>query len=142
MSKKAKIILSVLIIIIILPLAVWGVSLLKCEILTSLHGEEFTEVYRENTMMGDIEYLKVLDYSDSSARVYYVSHDYLSGDVLTFSNENGEWKYESWERTVWSKTGSADGFLWPYITDTLVHSLKMFKKIPEMFQGFLIFRLV
>lgn len=129
MSKKIKIILSVLTAILVLPFAIWGVSVLRCEILTNSCGDEFAEGYKQCNMIGDIEYLKVLDYSDSSARVYYVSEDYFSGNVFTFTEENGVWKMEKWE-TVWSKYGSADGFLWPYITDSLIHSYKIFEKKP------------
>ena len=126
MSKKAKKITAVLV-VLLLPILMWGILFLKCEILTAFHGEKFTEVYKENTMMGEIEYLKILNYSDKEARIYYVSQDYLSGDILLFTNENDEWQYDSWERTVWSKQGSADGFVWPYVADTLIYSLKMFQ---------------
>jgi REP element-mobilizing transposase RayT len=35
---------------------------------------------------------------------------------LTFPKfKDGKWRYTIWERTVWSRMGSADGFLWPYI---------------------------
>jgi len=101
--------------VILVVLLIWGISILKCEVLTWQYGSQFEIVYRENTMMGEIDYLKVLDYSEESARVYYVSKNHSGGDVLIFSKQNGLWKYDKWERTVWSKTGSADGFIWPYI---------------------------
>lgn len=101
--------------VIIVVLFIWVISILKCEILTWQYGSQFETAYRENTMMGDVDYLKVLEYSESSARVYYVSKNRSGGDVLIFSKQNGLWKYDKWEQTVWSKTGSADGFIWPYI---------------------------
>ena len=111
MKKIGKVILPG---ILVCFLIVWGASLLKCEILTSIHGHEFEEIYRENTMIGDIEYLKILDYSETSARVYYVTADYGSGNILVFSKVNSEWTYSSWETTVWSSMGSASDVIWPY----------------------------
>lgn len=37
------------------------------------------------------------------------------GDTLTFCKADGEWILErgGW-KTVWSKSGNADGFIWPY----------------------------
>lgn len=110
-----KFLLKTFLAVLIMFFLVWGILILKCEILTWRYGNQFKTVYKENTMMGDIEYLKVLNYSDRSARVYYVSKNRSGGDILVFSKYNGEWKYDKWERTVWSKTGSADGFIWPYI---------------------------
>ena len=94
-------------------LIVWGISLANCEILTHIHGNEFAETYKENTMLGDMAYWKVLDYSENHARVYYVSINHSNADVLTFVKENGLWKSDKWE-TVWSTTGSADNVIFPY----------------------------
>jgi hypothetical protein len=79
-----------------------------------IHGNEFAEAYKENTMLGDMDYWKVLDYSATSARVYYVSVGNSSANILSFTEENGQWKYDRWENTVWSTSGSADGIIWPY----------------------------
>ena len=110
-----KILKKIIIVLILCVIAIWGFSITYCEILTHFHGKEFAAVYRENTMMGEIDYLKVLDYSDATARVYYVSRNRSGGDILVFVKKDGQWKYEKWEKTVWSKTGSADSFMWPYI---------------------------
>ena len=95
-------------------LIIWTWALLKCEALTILYGNEFSEIYRENTMMGDIDYPKVLDYSSGYARVYYISANRGAGNILLFFKENNEWRYEAWERTVWSDSGSASEVIWPY----------------------------
>ena len=110
-----KKIIKILVATLIFVLVVWGSSLIKCELLTFLYGDQFNNIYRENTMLGDIEYLKVLKYSYKTAQVYYVSRNHLSGDILVFSKENGEWEYDHWKKTVWAKYGSADGYVWPYI---------------------------
>lgn len=111
MKKFKKLIIGLSPVLIFLLIS--GFSLIKCEILTLLHGNEFDEVYKVDTMLGDMEYLKVLDYSENQARVYYVSSNYSGGDILTFIKENGGWKYESWN-TIWSRAGNADDVIWPY----------------------------
>lgn len=93
----------------------WSGSIARCEILTYFHWKEFEKLYKANSMIGEQEYLKVLDYSDTSARIYYVSVNGYGGDILTFVKKGDQWVYDKWERTVWSKTGSADGFMWPYL---------------------------
>ena len=95
-------------------IVIWGVSLIKCEILTYRYGKEFDTIYKANTMIGEIDYLKVLDYSDTSARVYYVSINKSGGSILRFAKKDGQWTYEAWERVVWSKIGCASGVIWPY----------------------------
>jgi hypothetical protein len=94
-------------------LIIWGIALSKCEILTQIHGNEFAEIYKENTMLGDMEYLKVLDYSKDRAHVYYVSLNYSSANILTFEKANEKWRQSDW-KTVWSTSGSADNVVWPY----------------------------
>lgn len=103
--------------ILLVPIAafliVCGASLLKCSVLTIMHGKEFETAYTENTMIGDIDYLRILEYSENFAKVYYVSKNRSGGNVLSFKKENGKWKYNNWE-TVWSATGSASEVIWPY----------------------------
>ena len=93
----------------------WLSSLIKCEYLTVRYGDQFTNAYREHTMLATPDYLKVLSYTDSSAKVYYVKKG-AGGNVLTFvrSDSQSEWQFVEWI-TVWSKTGSASNFIWPYI---------------------------
>lgn len=110
-----KYVKKTLLAVVILFAVFWGASILKCEILTACYGEYFEENYKSNTMMGEIDYLKVLDYSGNTARVYYVSKNRACGDILVFEKRNGQWVYGGWEKTVWSKTGSAEGYMWPYL---------------------------
>ncbi len=95
-------------------LLVWGISLGKCEILTFIHGHEFSELYKANPMIGEQKYLKVLEYSDRYARVYCVEKDNNMANILGFTRNGEQWKYGKWERCVWSKTGSASEVIWPY----------------------------
>lgn len=100
---------------IVLFLLIWGISLAKSEVLTLIHGHEFSDpnLYKDNTMFVEKRYLKVLEYSQDIARVYYVSINNLGADVLTFVKEKNQWKFYKWE-TVWAKGGSASEVIWPY----------------------------
>lgn len=110
-----KIIKIIILIAVIDFLFIWILSLAKCEILTIKHGHEFgDDLFKENTMIGEKEYIKIINYTDTYARIYYVGIKMSHGEILSFSKENGQWKYENWERTVWSDTGSASEVIWPY----------------------------
>ena len=94
-------------------------SLIKCEVLTHKHYDEFKDAYKQNTMLGDMEYFKVLSYSPyrtyDFAQVYYVSKGNTAGNVLTFKyNYDADlWEEISWS-TIWSTTGSASEVIYPY----------------------------
>ncbi|MDL2281330.1 hypothetical protein LJC10_05710 [Selenomonadales bacterium OttesenSCG-928-I06] len=112
MKKLLKILLILLIGVVVLFFIYWGAAILKCEYLTYQYGKEFETGYKETNMIDSVDYFKVLDYSDTSARVYYVSE--YSGNILRFSKEDGQWVYKNWS-TVWSKGGNADEIMWPYV---------------------------
>lgn len=98
----------------VLGIAIWLLSLLRCEILTFIHKDDFKNAYISNNMLGDMEQFHVLSYKNGYARVYYIGKGKSSGDVLTFKKENGKWLEIEWE-TVWSGCGgSASGVVWPY----------------------------
>lgn len=94
-------------------------SLIKCEILTHKHYDEFKDAYKQNTMLGDMEYFKVLNYSPyrtyDFAQVYYVSKGHTAGHVLTYAlnYDTDVWEEISWS-TIWSTTGSASEVIYPY----------------------------
>mgnify|MGYP003302175475 CR=1 FL=1 len=100
-------------------LIMWVGTLIKCEVLTYQHYDEFKDAYKQNTMLGDMEYFKVLRYAPSRsdiAQVYYVCKDNALGSVMTF-----HYSYEAdlWEEiccsTIWSGVGgSASEVIWPY----------------------------
>lgn len=115
MSRKIrKTALKSVVTVIAALIAVWTVSLIKCEIITKQHYDEFSQAYRQNTMINqaEIDFFKVLDCSENSAEVYYVSRDSF-GCVLNFEKSGDEWLQSSWS-TVWSSTGSASGAVFPY----------------------------
>ena len=93
----------------------WFISIVKCEILTFLYKSNFPFPEDIRSMRGDMDYLKVIKYSGSSACVYCVSGNKSVGDTVMFIKSNGEWRYDGRINTVWSKRGgSADEFVWPY----------------------------
>ena len=100
-------------------LIMWIGALIKCEVLTQQHYDEFKDVYQQDTMLGDMVYFKVLSYflyRSNIAQVYYVGKGHAGGDVLTFRYN---YEKDSWERissaTIWSGVGgSASEVIWPY----------------------------
>ncbi len=82
-----------MLILIIGFLLIWGISLARCEILTKLHCNEFETLCKEHSMIGAIEYVKVLDYTDKRAQIYCVSEGYSMGNMLAFTKKDGKWEY-------------------------------------------------
>ena len=85
----------------------------KIEILTAKYYDIFQDAYKSNTMLGEMDSFKVLEYDGATAKVYYISKNKTSGDVLSFANVDGAWEETYWE-TIWSKSGSASDVIWPY----------------------------
>ena len=100
--------------IIILCIVCWLLSIVKCEILTYKYGEEFDQLWKEETMLINPEYWKVLKYRNNEASVYYVAPEGKGGTVLFFIRDEGEWKISGWG-PGWSKYGTADDLIWPYM---------------------------
>lgn len=92
---------------------IWGASLIKCEYLTYKHHDDFEYAYHGNTMLGKMEYFKVLHCSEDTAEVYYVSQNMSSGDVFSFHRQDDQWSVTDWN-TIWSATSSASEVIWPY----------------------------
>ena len=110
----------IIFILIIILLSIQIVPIIKNEISTYKYGKQFNGI--QNIMINEIAYLKVLNYTDKTAKVYNVTKNYSSGNIVTFKmNDNGEWIETEWN-TIWSATGSASEMMWPYWWDTLLHS--------------------
>lgn len=114
MSAK-KIIKRIIFVVIFSVLLFWAASIIKCEYLTIRYGDQFSTEYAQHTMIAKPDYLKVLKYTDTYAEVYYVKSG-AGGDILKFARTDVdfEWEFVEWI-TVWSKSGSASDFIWPYI---------------------------
>lgn len=110
---KKKVMLVIVIVAIMIPVAFWGASLIKCEILTHKYHDDFEQAYKQNTMLGEMEYFKVLSCDENTAEVYYVSKSMTDANVLIFQNNNGVWQEISW-KTIWSTSGSASEVIYPY----------------------------
>lgn len=113
MRKKSAIVC----VIILLVLEPWLVSLIHCEILTAkFSSNELIAVCEENNMIGEIDTLKVLEKNPFFLKVYVKNEQ--GGHVMLLEKSMNtieeSWKIVYWW-TIWSKQGSADGFIWPYI---------------------------
>lgn len=132
MRKKYKIvfIISIILLILLIFRPYYSVNSL-----TKKYASEFSELYRDNGFYEDIEYFKVLKYrneqvdikclsneklkntldnlNDDYAVVLYVEENHSSSSLYIFYDEDGQWKLLDWY-LVWSNSGTADGFMWPY----------------------------
>ena len=113
MQMKKRIIRIVLILVLLCVLF-WLASILTCEILTARHGSEFADLWTSEPSIAEPAYLKVLSYSKTRASVYYVGPDKQGGTVLYFEKSVDTWIFRGCG-PYWSKTGSADDIIWPYI---------------------------
>lgn len=95
----------------IIILLILGFPYIKAEILTTRHGEEFLGLEQQTNMLEEAKYHKVISYSKDTAEVFYVTKN--SGNLIEFSLKDGKWELDEW-KTIWSKSGSASGFMWPY----------------------------
>lgn len=113
MNKMGKKLICCLCVLLITFCMYWIFSIIKSEYLTTTYGSCFEEYYCEYTSL-EYTYLKVLNYGDDKAIVYYVER-HEGGDVLYFEKDKqGRWNIVEW-KTIWSRTGSASEFVWPYI---------------------------
>lgn len=100
--------------LVLLCVLCWPASILKCEILTAKHGGEFVDLWQLEPSIAEPAYLKVLSYSKTEASVYYVGANKQGGTVLRFSKSADTWILDGYG-PYWSRTGSADDLIWPYI---------------------------
>ena len=106
-----KKILKILIISVIICFTTyWSLSILKCEYLTFMHKNEFNHIKEIN----ESSMVKIIEYNDNYARVYCINYNVHNGTICRLIKEDGLWVFDVWGRCIWSKYGSADGFIWPY----------------------------
>lgn len=111
MKKKKK--KKVFILIIVAIVLVTFFPYIKAEYLTYRYGKYFQDGYLQTRMIDRIEYFRVLKKNADTAEVLYISKGHASANIVRFKKEKGEWIKTYWA-TVWSKTGCADDFMWPY----------------------------
>jgi hypothetical protein len=114
---KKKIIIRCLSVAGIIAL-IWIGSIIRYEILTYQHGDEFTNGYKATNMLDSVSGLKVLTYSSSDANVLYYTYDKEAGgiglanlDYISFTKEDGSWKFSDWYN---SQRWDGDT-QWPYL---------------------------
>lgn len=90
----------------------WVGSILYCEYLTYTYGHEFEIVHEEISHTILPSKWKVIKRSETYAEVYFFSDH--GGVLVSCNKENGEWKLDMW-KAAWSKGGTADDLIWPYI---------------------------
>lgn len=114
---KIKIIKRVVLIALCAGLVFWLGSLAACEYDSWRYGGQFREV-----MVHDIsgerfledETIKVLRYGETEAEIYTINPNYC-GCLYWFERVSGqEWVYTDWD-VVWSTSGTADHYVFPYI---------------------------
>lgn len=133
--KKSKKIVMISVIFLLLFLTYLFTPYVMVDVLTAKHGAEFSALYSVNGFYHDIEYLKVFQYrdekvdlayldknglrrelevlNDDCAVVLYIEENHSSAALFIFHDEDGKWELSSWD-VVWSHSGAADGFIWPY----------------------------
>lgn len=116
LAKEIKKAFKIIIITILaFFLVIWAGNIIEIEITTFIHKNEFPPIAYDNSMIGEIKYFKIIKYSKEEAKLYYVCKDRTSGNIVSYKkDDSGKWIYSSWDETVWSTSGSADGFMWPY----------------------------
>lgn len=109
MKKK---ILAVIAAVAIAAVILVAFPYLKAEYLTARYGSQFEDLYTQTHMIDHADYCKVLDYDGSHARCVYV-YSGVDINVLEFDLHGGNWEMSHWD-TIWSSSGCADSFMWPW----------------------------
>lgn len=107
---------GVLLISALVFFSVWTADIIRCEILNREHAYKLFETCDNHVMVGPMEYIKVLYYDRTGyAKVYAVSEDRSNGSIfiLYYGMDKCAWNIRDW-LSIWSRVGSADGFIWPY----------------------------
>ena len=120
--KVSKIIKWVILTPIILFFVIWIGSLAKNRILTELHRDEIEKLYIANReRLPDYDWFRVLLYSENEIKIYFVEEVNSKrgsgklGGIVTFSyGSDGAWHHNWCDNYLWSTSGSADNYIWPY----------------------------
>ncbi len=122
MKKKWILIpLAVVLAIVLLALGVWGVSLLRCELLTDKHLPALTEagvIENLENQAGELAVVKVLNRDDDSCTIYCVTDKLPRGNKILFEKQGESWVAVEWT-VVWSYDGVAKNYVLPYWWHTL-----------------------
>ena len=100
-----------LVLVLVLTLSVI-IPLVQHGVYTTKHLEEFDGLYNEYTESP--EWSRVVKYTPVYAEVYSVGYERYAGFLSSFYKKDGKWEAGGFV-CVWSKRGSADERIWPYI---------------------------
>lgn len=109
--------------VLALFLCIWIGSTIHCSVLTFAYGEQFSQLEligfsHMHPWEGSPD-LRVMQYSDTKARVYYFTE--TGGELAEFRKENNVWVYKKIHAS-WTATGGTadDYFIWPYFRNWVI----------------------
>ena len=125
MKKEVKRgVVSILVLILIIPVLIWGGALLKNGILTAMHKDEIEnlQLVQYEEPLPEFDWYRITSYSDSTIEIYFVNTigkgtdgEYKVGGEMVFSKTpNGWYHTDMVDSILWSGAGSADDYIWPY----------------------------
>ena len=110
---KNKIIIFLYITVLASPIFLY----IPVELNTYLYGQDFKDIEIDIGFNSPIIYYKVFFINDREAKLFYVEGEngnHNIGNFYHFVKENGKWKFQRWERTMWTNLGgSASEFTVP-----------------------------
>ena len=84
LKNKTALIVGIVIFVVALLFFSIAFPYIKAEYLTIKYGKQFNELYSLNGWIDEIEFFKVIDYSENEAKVYYVEKDRLTTNYFYF----------------------------------------------------------
>ena len=110
-----KIIATVLALCIGIAVFVWIGALAKNRILTEIHKDEIENmVFAEyEEPLPEFDWYRITSYSDDKMEIYYVDGD-VGGKITCRKTANGWTHTDMIDSIIWSGSGSADDYIWPY----------------------------
>jgi len=80
-----------------------------------LYGKQFEALYELTGWVESVEFYRVVEYSENSAKLYYAEVGGQTTYYLWFSRNNKDSAWElSYYKVLWSKYGNADDLPWPF----------------------------
>jgi hypothetical protein len=109
-------IIAVLVCVLVLPY-------IKAEYYTNKYGKQFKDLYGNKFealyeltgWVESVEFYRVVDYSENSAKIYYAEAGGQTTYYLWFSRDNkdSDWTLSDY-KVLWAKYGNADDWPWPF----------------------------
>ena len=80
-----------------------------------LYGNQFEVLYSLTGWVEKVEFYRIVEYSENSAKIYYVEVGEQTTYHLLFSRDDkdNDWTLKDW-KVLWSKNGNADDLPWPF----------------------------